>query len=127
MLIAKDRRQVDHLLQTEYQSPSRCRVSRFRPASLDISCLWEKRLEQRGLVVRGTGLMRHGCRDIAALQGQNLGEEVWKLFSQAYTMYYVGNRAKVKPCITWEPRVVKRDIQGKFTLKNDDYRQGKHT
>lgn len=38
-------------------------------------------------------------------------------------MYYAVNQAKVKPCITWESRVVKRDIQGKFTLKNDDYRQ----
>ena len=38
-------------------------------------------------------------------------------------MYYAENQAKVKPCDTWRSRVVKRDIQGKFTLKNDDYRQ----
>lgn len=38
-------------------------------------------------------------------------------------MYYAENQAKVKPCDTWRARVVKRDIQGKFTLKNDDYRQ----
>lgn len=38
-------------------------------------------------------------------------------------MYYPENQAKVNPCDTWETPVVKRDIQGKFTLKNDDYRQ----
>jgi hypothetical protein len=38
-------------------------------------------------------------------------------------MYYSVNQVKVKPCDTWETPVVKRDIQGKFTLKNDDYRQ----
>lgn len=45
------------------------------------------------------------------------------IFSIASSMYYVVSRAKVKPCITWKSRIVKRDIQGKFTLKNDDYRQ----
>ena len=45
------------------------------------------------------------------------------ILSIAFPMYYVVSQAKVKPCITWESRVVKRDIQGKFTLKNDDYRQ----
>jgi hypothetical protein len=38
-------------------------------------------------------------------------------------MYYLVNQVKVKPCDTWETPAVKRDIQGKFTLKNDDYRQ----
>jgi hypothetical protein len=38
-------------------------------------------------------------------------------------MYYSVNQVKVKPCDTWETPAVNRDIQGKFTLKNDDYRQ----